>query len=714
MEATTSSNKSSAAGMSRIDGRLKVTGAAKYSAEYAIPGLTYGVLVGSTISKGRVTVIDIKKASGAPGVLAVITHLNTPKIPGYYPEPGKTVSPKGPLKVFFSDQILFSGQPVAIVIADTYERALFAASLVKPHYQKEKHLTSLTDNKSKAFIPKDNGEYKRGNVGAWQSAPVKVEEEYLLPTEVHNPMEMHAIIARWDAPDKLTVWTKTQGVKDTQNTLSQLFKLPLENVQVNSKFVGGAFGNALQVWSHEVAAVIGARVLQKPVKLVLSRQDMFSCVGYRPVTWQKIGIGATADGKLTGITHEAVGQTSVYEDFAESPTDISKTLYSCPNVHTTNKLLSLNVGSPIWMRGPGHATGAFALESALDELSYKLNIDPLELRLRNYAEKDPDTGKPFSGKNLKEAYKLGADQIGWSDRNAKPGIAKKDGWLYGYGMAGGVFGADREPAMVSATMMANGMLELQTAVSDIGPGTGTAMVSIAAEVMGMPTDQIRFDMGDSSLPNAPQQGGSTITSSVGSAVYMACTDLKEKFQQLIGNGGTDHPEYAKVLQQHNLQQLQVTADSKAGSEVDKYAMYSWSVHFVAVKVNEATGVVKIDKVVCVADSGKIISPKTARSQIVGGAIMGMGMALMEEAVTDQRYGKVINSNLADYHVPVNADIPQIEAIFVNKPDFNINPIGAKGMGEIALIGMAAAVANAVYNATGKRVREMPITPDKLI
>ncbi|MGZ4001036.1 MAG: xanthine dehydrogenase family protein molybdopterin-binding subunit, partial [Mucilaginibacter sp.] len=549
---------------------------------------------------------------------------------------------------------------------------------------------------------------------AWKNAPVRLEEEYILPSEVHNAMEPHAIIAHWDAEDKITVWDKTQGVKDTQNNIAQTFKIPVENVQVNSKFVGGAFGNALQVWPHEFAAIIGAKVVKRPVKLVLTRADLFTLVGYRPHTWQKIGIGASLDGKLIGISHHAVGQTSVYEDFAEQPADVSRQLYACPNVSTSNKLVSLSVGSPVWMRGPGPATGTFALESALDELGYALNIDPIDLRLKNYAETDPESGKPFSGKNLKDAYQMGADNIGWNNRSQKPGSVTKDGWQVGYGMSGGVFGADREPSTVKATMLVDGTLVLETAVSDIGPGTGTAMVSIASETFGIPVDRIRFLMGDSSLPPSPQQGGSTITSSVGSAVYMACNDLKEKFQQLIGNGGSDKPDYVQVLRQHNLTKLEVTTSSKAGTEVDKYAMYSWSVHFVKVLVNPATGVVKLDKVTCVADSGRIISPKTARSQIIGGAIMGIGMALTEEAVIDHRYGKVVNNNLADYHVPVNADIPQIEALFVNKRDVNINPIGAKGMGEISLIGMAAAVANAVFNATGKRVRQLPITPDKLV
>jgi len=718
MNDKTLNKPSSSTGPSRVDGRLKVTGGAKYSAEYELAGLVYGVLAGSTITKGAIRSIDTQKALSAPGVLAVITHFNTPAVPGYAPETGKPEPAKSPLRVFYDDEIVFNGQPIALVIADTFERAQYAASLVKAEYTEDKHITSLTDHLDNGFAPAEiygmTPEYSRGSVSAWNGAPVKLEHEYIIPSEVHNPMELHACTARWDAADKITVWTKTQGVKETQSELAAFFKLPPENIQVNSKFVGGAFGSALQVWSHEVAAIIGAKVVKRPVKLLLARKDMFTSVGYRPHTWQKIGIGATPDGKLVGITHTAVGQTSAYEDFAEFPTGVSRYLYACPNVDTHYKIVSLNVGSPIWMRGPGEATGTFALESAMDELSYKLNIDPIDLRMRNYAETDPQSNKPFSSKFLNEAYKMGADHIGWNDRSQKPGSVMKDGWLVGYGVSGGVFGADREPATVKATMMADGRLVLQTAVSDIGPGTGTAMVAIASETMGIPAERVRFDLGDSSYPNAPQQGGSTIASSVGSAVYLACTDLKEKFQQLIGNGGADKPDYVKVLKDHKLSQLEVVTDSKAGSEADKYQMYSWSVHFVVVHVHPATGVVKVDKVACVADSGRIISPKTARSQIIGGAVMGIGMALTEETVYDHRYGKLVNDNFADYHVPVNADIPQIEAIFVNKPDPIINPIGAKGMGEIALIGMAAAVANAVYNATGKRIRTLPITPDKLL
>ncbi len=715
-EATISAIPTSAEGLSRIDGRAKVTGAAKYSAEYKPDGMTYAVLVGSTITKGTIATIDIKAAEKAPGVLAVVTYLNSPKVPGHQKakNPGKPEAKSGPIKIFDDSKILYNNHPVAMVIADTFERAQYAASLVKATYNKEAHDTHPPEDISKGKEPWGGKETTRGTKDAWQNAPVKLEQEYTIPNEFHNPMELHAIIAKWDGDDKLTVWDKTQGVQATRGDIAKAFKLKNENVQVNSKFVGGAFGSALQVWPHEIAAILGAKLVNRPVKLVLSRPDMFTAVGYRPYTWQKIGMGATADGKLVGITHQAAGQTSSYEDFAEGPVNTSKGLYACPNVTTHYKIVSLDVGTPTWMRGPGEATGAFALESALDELSYKLKIDPIKLRLINYAKVDPEDGKPYSSKYLDEAYEMGAKQIGWDNRKAEPAANLHNGWLVGYGMGGGMFGAYRDKASVKAIMGANGMLTLQTAVSDIGPGTGTAMTLIAAKELGISPDKVIFEMGDSSLPEAPMQGGSATTATVGGAVYDACRDLKQKFQKLIGNGGSDNPDYAKVLKDNNLPSLDVTVQSSLGSEGRKYSMQSWSVHFTKVLVHPTTGVVKVDKVVCVADSGSIVSPKTARSQIVGGAIGGIGMALMEEGVIDQRYGRYVNNNLADYHVPVNADIPQIEAMFVNKPDPQINAMGAKGMGEIALIGMSAAIANAVYNSTGKRVRDLPITPDKLI
>lgn len=472
---------------------------------------------------------------------------------------------------------------------------------------------------------------------------------------------------------------------------------------------------------------------------MLSRDQMFTMVGYRPRAYQKIGIGASNDGKLTGITHAAVGLTSSYETFTEGITGVSKFLYACPNVNTDYKVLPLDVSTPIWMRGPGEATGCFALESALDELSYKLGIDPIELRLRNYAETDPEKNLPYSSKYLKECYQMGSEKIGWSNRPSKPASLKENGLLIGYGMGSGVFGAYRWQGAARGFLKPDGTLVLQSAVSDMGPGTATAMTQIATEVLGIPAEKIRFELGTSSLPPGPTQGGSGTTSTLGSAVHEVCTALKDKLKELAINdlhSVLNHakPEdiviekgqlflssdpskkisYVDLLKSGNLASLDITKDSKGGDELSKYAMYSFSVHFAKVAVNPATGVVRVKEVVTVGDAGKIVNEKTARSQMIGGVVGGIGMALTEESIIDHRYGRYVNNNFADYHVPVNADVPHIEALFVNKPDPILNPMGAKGMGEIALIGFAAAIANAVYNATGKRVRDLPITPDKLL
>src|SRR6185312_16161568 len=497
-------------GLSRVDGRMKVTGKAKYSAEYLAKGVTYGVLAASTITSGSIKSLDTKAAERAPGVLTVLTYLNAPKIPGY--QDNSQTQSKGPLKIFYDNKIYFNGQPIALVIADTFERALFAAGLIKATYDTAPFQTSLKNNLNTGISPRNGKDYLRGTENAFKTAPVNVEQEYSIPTEVHNPTELGSTLAYWDGDDKVTVYTKTQGVKSTQRSVAQAFKLQPENVHIAAQFVGGAFGSALRTWPHEIAAVLAAQVVKKPVKLVLGRADMFTSIGYRPASWQKVGIGATADGKLVGITHEAAGQTSAYEDFSEGVVNISQLMYACPNVNTKYRLVSLNVNTPTPMRGPGEATGAWALESAMDELSYALNIDPIELRLRNHADTDPLSGKPYSIKFLKEAYQLGADKIGWNERNQKPGSVTKDGWLVGYGMGAGMFGAYRSNATVTARLMADGTLILQTSVTDIGPGTGTALASIGAETMGISADKIRINLGDSSLPPSPTQGGSQVTS----------------------------------------------------------------------------------------------------------------------------------------------------------------------------------------------------------
>jgi xanthine dehydrogenase YagR molybdenum-binding subunit len=697
----------------RVDGRLKVTGGAKYSGEYEVPGLTYGVLVPATITSGTVTAIDNKAALRAPGVLAVITPFNAIKVPGYQPEAPTRI--KG-LKLFNDTQVYFNGQPIALVVADTFERATHAAGLVKATYQSQPHETNFHKNIEKGVSPQNNKDYVRGDINAYKNAPVKIEQEYMLPSEMHNPMELHVTTAFWTGDDKVTLYTKSQGVISSQRAVANAFQLDPKNVQINSRFVGGAFGSSLRTWPHEIAAIQAAKMLKRPVKLTLTREQMFTLVGYRPLTIQKIGIGATADGKLVGISHESHSQTAVYEEFTERSVNVSRFLYDIPNVNTLYKVVPLNVGVPAPMRGPGEATGSFALESALDELSYAVNMDPIELRLKNYAETDLEKNLPWSSKYLKECYQKGADRIGWSNRAAKPGTNRDGEWLVGYGIGCGAFGAYRSRALAKIKLMPDGSVNIKSATSDIGPGTGTSMVLIAADILNIPAKKITFELGDSSFPVAPTQGGSATVSSVGSAVHDACIALKQKLNALAGKpeDSNDDVDYAKILNQNNLPFLEITQESNANEEAKKYSMYSFSAHFAQVYVHPLTGVVKIKKVVAVVDAGKIVNHKTASSQMIGGAVGGIGMAMTEEAVFDDKFGRYVNGNFADYHVPVNADIPQIEAIFIDRPDPIINPIGTKGIGEISLIGVAPAIANAVYNATGKRIRELPITPDKLI
>lgn len=727
----------------RVDGRAKVTGAAKYSAEYPLANLAYGVLVGSTIAKGKITSLDTKEAERAPGVLTVMTYQNAPKVPAYDKPPNANTPPgptwSGGLKIFYNDKIYFYGQPIALVIADTLEKAQQAATLVKAGYEKENPKTDLHANIETSTAPRNArlAEYKRGEGDVYKSAPVFIESEYIMPLEVHLPMELHSTIALWEGTDKVTVYDKTQGVKSTQNSIMQAYGLKAENVQVNSQFVGGGFGSALRTWPHVIAALMGAQKIGRPLKLVLHREQMFTHVGYRPYTIQKVGLGADREGKLTGITHEAWSQTSSYEEFTEGTVNMSRFMYACPNVATRYKIAALDLSTPTWMRGPGEATGSFALESAMDELAYALDLDPIEFRLRNYAETDPERNRPFSSKFLKECYQMGAERIGWWQRNRKPRSMQEDGWLVGYGMSSGVFGAFRGNASVLARLLADGSLVVQSAVADSGPGTATTMVKIASDVMSLPVAKVTFQLGDSSLPPGPTQGGSATTSSVGSAVHEACTALKMKIaEQATKEGGyfagakkedlvfkdgyislpdnTKRLSYTDFLKQANLPSVEVTHDSRPGAQNQQYSMYSFSVHFSKVHVHPATGVVKVKRAVTVADAGKIVSQKTAASQMIGGVVGGIGMALTEEAVVDHRYGRIVNNNFADYHVPVHADCPHVEALFVDKPDPIINPMGSKGMGEIALIGYAASVANAVYHATGKRIRELPITPDKVI
>ena len=693
-------------GITRVDGRLKVTGAIRYAAEYPFPGLVYGAVVSSTIAKGTITGIDSKAAESAPGVVAVISHLNAPKIPGY--------EGKEEIKTFNDSRIYFNGQPVVLVIADTFERAKHAASLVKVQYNKEPHQTSIEAGMQNTFKPwGDGSDYLRGEANAYQNAPVKIEAEYRTPIHVHNAMEPFAMTALWNG-DKVTVYTKSQYIKGMQREIMGMFKLPEENVTVNSKVIGGAFGSGSPLWPYAKATLIGAKMIGKPLKVVIDRGQMFTMVGYRSPAIQKMGMGATADGKLTGITHIATGETATYQQFAEGITSTTNILYDCPNVNTEYRLTRLDMSVPTYTRGPGETTGVYALESAVDELANALNMDPLEFRKKNYSERDPEQNLPWSSKYLKECYEIGAAHFGWDKRSQKPGSVMKDGWLVGYGVSNGVYGAGRAPCAAKARLTADGILLIQSSTSDMGPGTATVMVKIASDIINIPVENIKFELGNSSLPAAPGEYGSMTTSSVGSAVYEVCTALNEKFNQLDGKSGAGDPDYVRILKDHNLPYVEVTHKSGGSPNANKYSSHAYCVHFVEVNVHPTLGTVKVTRVVAALDGGKILNPITARSQVIGGAVWGISMALMEGGVLDHRYGKYVNNNLADYHFASNADVPQIEVLFVDKPDPVTNAMGSKGIGEVTIVGFAAAVANAVFNATGKRVRDLPITPDKLV
>ncbi len=745
---STKNNKVTGEPMNRVDGKLKVTGAATYSAEYKFADITYAVLVTSTIAKGAIKNMDTKAARNAPGVLAVISHLNSIKVPGYkeqHGEPGQPQPIGKPLKVFYDNRIYSNGQPIAVVVAGTFERARYAASLVKVQYEKEASETDFAKNMESAIVPEQAkrdpkaavADYNRGMPDGYSTAPVKIEAEYIQPSDFHNPMELQSLIAHWETTDRLTLYDKVQGTQATQQSFAREWQIPLENIRVISTFVGGAFGNALRNWPHETAAVIAAKMVGRPVKLMLTREQMFFMVGYRPYTWQKVNMGATPDGKIVGITHSAVGQTSSYEQFTEGTLQQTKMLYTSPNVSTRYRILPLDVSTPAPMRGPGEATGAWALESAMDEMAYALHLDPIEFRLRNFPEKDPENDKPWSTNYVRDCYKMGAEAIGWSKRQLKPASLREGDWLIGYGMGTGVFGANRQAAKVRAKLYADGTLLMQCAVTDIGPGTGTAMTQIAMDNIGLPAEKITFQWGNSDFPEMGNQGGSSTVNSVGPAVVAACNSIKQKLAEMAGTkkpefkdqkpedlvfeGGKLYTKdksasvtYEDILKSNGEKGIDVIEGAKPGADRDKYAMYSYSMHFAEVHVHAVTGQVKVKKVVACADAGTIINKKTAGNQMIGGVTGGIGMALHEDAVMDHRYGRYVTKDFADYHVPVHADVPQVEVLFIDKPDMLVDPLGTKGLGEIAIIGVAPAIANAIFNATGKRIRELPITPDKLI
>jgi xanthine dehydrogenase YagR molybdenum-binding subunit len=730
--------------VSRIDGRAKVTGGAKYAAEYNVPDLVYGWVVTSAIARGKIRAIDAAAALRLPGVLQVFTHENSPRHGQADRDYTDEVAPPGsPFRPLYNNEIKYNGQPIALVVAGSLELARYAASLVQFEYERETHVTDLYKERGRAYEPTPRDfivlHGQRGNAAkALNDAAVSIEAEYRAPSEHHNPMELFATTAVLDENGGLTVYDKTQGVQNVQSYLCNVFGISKDNLRVVSPFVGGAFGSGLRPQYQAFLAVMAARELKRSVRVSLTRQQMFGFT-HRPATWQRVALAAAPDGRLQSVIHEAIAETSRFEDYNETVTNWSGLLYQCDNVDLRQKTVQLDVCTPGDMRAPGAVWGLYALECAMDELASKIGIDPIELRLKNYAEKDQIDDKPFSSKELRACYRLGAERFGWARRSPEPRSMQEGNILIGWGMAGGIWDAFHVPADAKAVLTADGTLTLGSATADIGTGTYTIMTQIAAEMLGLPIKNVTFKLGDSALPKSPVEGGSFTALSVGSAVKAACEKIRARLFRLARK--IDAPGFAglaidevvfeeghirpsadrsravsvlEVMRHGGLGTIEERASAGPAPEVRQFSHFTHSAVFAEVKVDEHLGTIRVARLVSALALGRILNPKTARSQVLGALVMGIGTALEEEGVIDHAFGRFMTRNLADYHVPVNADVGDIEVIFVEEQDRAGNPLGVKGLGEIGIVGVAAAIANAVFHATGKRVRELPITLDKLL
>jgi len=719
----------------RTDGPLKVTGQARYAAEFQLPRLAHAVIVQSTIAKGTIVSLDASGAQKAPGVLLVISHLNAPKLPqggkaAIKPPAGRTLS------LLQDNVVQYNGQPIAVVVADSFEHAVAGADLVRVRYAEANAQLDFERAKRDAYpvkqMPQGEPAVAWGESDkALGAAEVRIEQTYTTPMETHNPMEPHATIAAWEG-ERLTLYDSTQYISGVRETVAKTLGIAPERVRVVSPFVGGGFGCKGSTWSHVVLAAMAAQRAGRPVKLALARPQMFGPVGGRPQTEQRIALGAKKDGSLVAIRHDVVSHTSLMEDFTEPATMPTRALYACPNAAVSQRLAALDVGVPTFQRAPGESSGTFALESAMDELAYALGIDPLELRLINYAEADPRTGKPWSSKMLRECYVDAAERFGWAKRPAKPRALREGHALVGWGMATATYPAHRRPAAAMARLLADGTVLVRSGTQDLGTGTYTVMTQVAADALALAPERIDFELGDTLMPPAGVSGGSTTVASVAPAVKAACEEVRGKLASLFAPGHEQdvvaengwlwlksepsrRESYAAVLARAGGAPLEAQARAE-GEERDKgpYATRSFGGVFCEVRVDEDLGRISVPRIVAAYSVGRLMNAKLARSQLIGGLVWGVSMALMEETHLDLRDGRIVNANLAEYHVPVNADIGTIDVSFCDENDTRFNPLGARGIGEIGITGIPAAIANAVYHATGRRIRKLPILLDDLI
>lgn len=735
--------------VSRLEGHAKVTGSAKYSGEYNVPGLLYGYVVNSSITKGKIKKIHTEAAKALPGVVEIFTHKNRPSLAWFDMQYADMDAPPGsPFRPLQNADIKYNGQPVALVVAETFEVARYAAFLISVDYDEETFTTDLNKTLDKArapkigmatmlkpLPPKPKGDFAK----AFSQSAAQASAEFFHGTEHHNPLELFATTTIYEGDKKLTIYDKTQGTINSQLYVANVFGLSFKDVRVISPYVGGAFGSGLRPQYQLFLSVMAALELKRHVRVTLDRSQMFT-FGHRPPTIQRTRFGAEANGKVNALHHAAIAETSQFEDYTEVVVNWANMLYPAENTLMEYKLVPLDVYSPLDMRSPGGSTGIHAIESTMDELAYKLNIDPLELRLINYADRDVSVNRPYSSKELKQCYLQGAEKFGWSKRSPEPRKMRRGNKLVGYGMATGIWEANRLVARAEAIITKAGKLQVSSAVSDIGTGTLTVMTQIAADELGLPIEDVTFLYGDSKMPFAPIEGGSFTVSTVGSAVKAAgkalCKKLFRKAQHIknspladaamqdvvFSNGNIslkNNPaatvSFKDIIAANNGKAIKTTNTSVPN--VIQYKRHSRATHsatFVEVEVDEKLGVINVTRALTAVAAGNIINPKTARSQILGGMVWSISKALREETISDYRLGKYMNPNLAEYHIPVHADIHDMDVIFVDEKDDIVNELGCKGVGEIGLVGMPPAIANAIYHATGKRINQFPIHFDSLL
>jgi xanthine dehydrogenase YagR molybdenum-binding subunit len=698
--------------MSRVEGFMKVTGKANYAMDFQVANPAYGFLFKSEIASGKITDIDTSAAEKSAGVVAVITHKNALKT-----QPGRAVRGGGILQ---DANVNFFGQTIGVVVAESFEQARAAARLIRVTYENTEAKTDFEKLKGQAAKPKaqDRQDDVRGDVEtAFRSAEFKVDEVYTTSIEHHQPMAPHATIAVWEADDKLTLYNESQVVNGVQGALAGVFGLTPANVRVVTPHIGGGFGSKGGAWGHVVVTAIAAKMVKRPVKLALTRQMMFDSVGLRQKNVQRIQIGATKDGKLMALSHETTTHGAINEEFIEPCGDVSEHMYQAANWRVAYRITPMNLIVPTFTRAPGKSTGSFALESAIDELAYKLKMDPVELRIKNEPEKDPSTGKPWSSRSLVQALRKGAEVFGWNKRKIEPRQNKQGDYWIGYGVGCGVYPARQRDTSAIVKLARNGndvTAIVELAASDLGTGTYTILAQVAAETLGIPVEKVEIKIGDSSLPPAAGSVGSVGASSFANAVADGCVKITDELIQKSGKQFFARPTAAQMMISENLREFQTRIDAKPLPEAEKYASHSFNANFAEVWVNDSTGMVRVKRIVAANAAGRILNPKTADSQVIGGCIWGVGQALSEESVIDPRWGNFVTRSYADYHIPSNLDIGEIKTIFIEEEDKYVNKLGIKGLGEVGIVGVSAAIANAIFNATGKRVRDLPITPDKLI